>query len=409
MAILNGVTGIIGGTEIFGGSAFTTTAAVVGATVGMSVTVTPRTFPGNGVYWEGYVSAPDVVTVKVGAAITLFVVASIYDIQVNDGAAAGTVTAVTATAPITSTGGATPNIAVTKATNAALGVVQVDGVTITANGSGVISAVAGGAGTVTGVLGTAPIVSDGNPVTPTLSITDATNAAKGAVRVDGTTITAAAGVISAAAGASPAVTAVTGTSPIVSSGGLTPAISIPNATNAVKGAVQVDGTTITAAAGVISAAAGASPAVTAVTGTSPIVSSGGLTPAISIPNATNAVKGAVQVDGTTITAAAGVITAPGPTTQSLDLAGGTRLTNTTYQNTGAGPRFVSVMYTGAGGTLAMQAQVNSFSPPTTAVAFQFQAAGGGNVGALFFLVPPGFFYLVRSALTSTLTNWYEWS
>jgi len=84
MATFTGVTPLIGGTEIFGGSAFTTTAAVVGATVGMTVIVTPRTFPGNGIYWEGFVSAPDVVTVKVGAAITLYVTASIYDVMVID-------------------------------------------------------------------------------------------------------------------------------------------------------------------------------------------------------------------------------------------------------------------------------------------------------------------------------------
>jgi hypothetical protein len=43
----------------------------------------------------------------------------------------------------------------------------------------------------------------------------------------------------------------------VSSGGTTPNISVTNATAAAKGVVQVDGTTITAAAGVISAVAAA--------------------------------------------------------------------------------------------------------------------------------------------------------
>ncbi len=258
MATFTGVTPVIGGTEIFGGSAFTTTAAVVGAAVGMTVTVTPRTFPGNGIYWEGYVSAPGVVTVKVGAAITLFVEASIYDVLVDDGTTSGLVTSVTGTAPITSSGGSTPNIAINKATVASLGAVQPDGSSIVIDGAGVISAVTGGAGTVTGVLAAAPITSDLNPVTPTIGITDATNLAKGAVQVDGTTITAAAGVISAAAGASPAVTAVTGAAPIVSSGGLTPAISVNDGSAAAKGVVQVDGITITAAAGVITAVVGPS-------------------------------------------------------------------------------------------------------------------------------------------------------
>lgn len=86
MATFSGVTGAIGGSEIFQGGVFTTSVAIVGVTVGMAVTVTPRTFPGNGAFWLGYVSAPGVVTVKVGATIAMTVAASIYDIQVNDGA-----------------------------------------------------------------------------------------------------------------------------------------------------------------------------------------------------------------------------------------------------------------------------------------------------------------------------------
>lgn len=84
MATFTGTTVAIGGSELFAGGAFTQTVAVVGALVGMAVEVTPRTFPGNGIYWTGYVSAPDVVTVKVGATIALFVTASVYDVQVND-------------------------------------------------------------------------------------------------------------------------------------------------------------------------------------------------------------------------------------------------------------------------------------------------------------------------------------
>lgn len=84
-----GVSGLIGGTELLAGGAFTMAVAVAGVTVGMSVAVTPRTFPGNGIYWEGYVSAPGVVTIKVGTTIALFVTASLYDVQVNDVAGDG--------------------------------------------------------------------------------------------------------------------------------------------------------------------------------------------------------------------------------------------------------------------------------------------------------------------------------
>jgi hypothetical protein len=136
-----------------------------------------------------------------------------------------------------------------------------------------------GGGTVTAVTGVAPIVSSGG-ATPAISITDASNLAFGAVKVDGTTITASAGVISASAGSSAAVTSVTGNAPISSSGGLTPAISVSPATSAALGVVQPDGTIITVAAG-----------------------------AITVPKASNAQFGVVEVDNTTITASGGVISA----------------------------------------------------------------------------------------------------
>lgn len=85
----SGVTEPLGGTELLAGGAFTTTVAIAGVTVGMSVAVTPRTFPGNGVYWLGYVSSAGIVTVKVGVTIALFVAASIYGVLVDDGSGGG--------------------------------------------------------------------------------------------------------------------------------------------------------------------------------------------------------------------------------------------------------------------------------------------------------------------------------
>lgn len=78
----------------------------------------------------------------------------------------GTVTAVTGTAPIVSSGGTTPAISVTAATSGALGVVQPDGTIIT---------VAAGA----------------------ITVAKSTSSLFGVAKVDGTTITASAGVISA--------------------------------------------------------------------------------------------------------------------------------------------------------------------------------------------------------------------
>jgi hypothetical protein len=110
MAILFGTTGPIGGTELLAAGCFTVTATVTGAAVGMPVQVTPRTFPGNGTWWEGYVSAPDTVTVKVCTAIAMFIGQSIYDVAVNNEATGGGVDSVTATSPIASSGGNNPNI-----------------------------------------------------------------------------------------------------------------------------------------------------------------------------------------------------------------------------------------------------------------------------------------------------------
>lgn len=91
-----------------------------------------------------------------------------------------------------------------------------------------------------------------------------------------------------------------------------PAIQL--ATNAQKGLVQVDGTTITATAGVISATAsvsGANPTATAgptaVNGSAATFMRSDAAPAIQ--KASNSVFGIVEVDNTTITASSGVISA----------------------------------------------------------------------------------------------------
>jgi len=91
--VFYGTTGSIGGSELLAAGCFTDTVTVTGATVGMPVTVTPRTFPGNGIYWSGYVSAPDTVTVKVCTSIAATIGASVYDVAVfNAGGGGGGVT-----------------------------------------------------------------------------------------------------------------------------------------------------------------------------------------------------------------------------------------------------------------------------------------------------------------------------
>lgn len=79
---LYGVTSPLGGSELAAAGCFTTTCTVTGAAVGMPVQVTPRTFPGNGAFWAGYVSAPNVVTVKLCNAEAGTLDASIFDVAV---------------------------------------------------------------------------------------------------------------------------------------------------------------------------------------------------------------------------------------------------------------------------------------------------------------------------------------
>jgi hypothetical protein len=84
--IINAVSPAIGAQNLAAGGCFTQAVTVTGvATTGMTVTAAPRTFPGNGVTWGGYVSAANTVTLKVCSIIAAFVGASVYDINVLTG------------------------------------------------------------------------------------------------------------------------------------------------------------------------------------------------------------------------------------------------------------------------------------------------------------------------------------
>ena len=159
--------------------------------------------------------------------------------------------------------------------------------------AGVLSATGSG-GTITSVTATAPIASSGG-FTPNLSINaaygDTVNpyAAKTANYVlAGPTSGAAAvpafrALVAADIPSLSYVTSVSGTSPVVSSGGTTPAISMPAATTSVSGYLtSTDWNTFNNKG---------SGTVTSVTGTAPVVSSGGATPAISMAAATTSVNG----------------------------------------------------------------------------------------------------------------------
>ncbi len=136
-------------------------------------------------------------------------------------AGTGPIQAITVTAPLTSTGGAAPNLGITAATDLAAGSMsaadktKLDGIT------------AGAA--VASVSGVAPIGSTGG-TTPAISIAAATDLAAGSMsaadktKLDGLSATP--------------VNSVTGVAPIASSGGQTPAISIAAATDLAAGSMS---------------------------------------------------------------------------------------------------------------------------------------------------------------------------
>lgn len=105
---------MIGGFTVEAGGCTTGTVTIAGVTQAMmSVDVAPLTYPGDGITFQGYVSAPNVVTVKVCSMIAGYIPASQYNVNVltgNGGTPSGAVTSVTATSPIASTGTSTPNI-----------------------------------------------------------------------------------------------------------------------------------------------------------------------------------------------------------------------------------------------------------------------------------------------------------
>lgn len=79
---LTGTTGSIGGGALGAGACTSGTVAVTSSTTAMSVVATPVTYPGDGIVWNGYVSAAGTVTVKVCAITALTPVSSIYNIRV---------------------------------------------------------------------------------------------------------------------------------------------------------------------------------------------------------------------------------------------------------------------------------------------------------------------------------------
>lgn len=75
-------TGSIGGSPLTVGTCTSGTVAVTSSTTAMAVLATPVTYPGDGIWWEGYVSTNGTVTVKVCASASITPTATTYNVRV---------------------------------------------------------------------------------------------------------------------------------------------------------------------------------------------------------------------------------------------------------------------------------------------------------------------------------------
>lgn len=81
--IMSGTTGSMGGGLLAVGACATGTANVPGAKVGMTASCSPSTqHPGDGFTFDAWVSAPDVVTVKLTAGILGTPASTTYNVKV---------------------------------------------------------------------------------------------------------------------------------------------------------------------------------------------------------------------------------------------------------------------------------------------------------------------------------------
>jgi hypothetical protein len=207
------------------------------------------------------------------------------------------VASVSGTAPIVSSGGITPTISITAATTSAAGSMSAADKTKL---DGIAAGATANTGTVTGVTGTAPIVSSGGTA-PAISISAATTSAAGSMSAaDKSKLDGIAAGATANAGT---VTGVTGTAPIVSSGGTAPAISISAATTSAAGSMsaadktKLDGisTGATANSGTVT-----SVSVVSANGFAGTVATPTTTPAITL---STSISGLLKGNGTAISAA----------------------------------------------------------------------------------------------------------
>ena len=202
----------------------------------------------------------------------------------------GTVTSVTGTSPVVSSGGNTPAISMPAATTSVSGyLTSTDWNTFNNKGSGTVTSVSGTTGRITSTGGTTPVIDLASGVA-----TAGTTGSSTLIPV--VTIDTYGRVTSITTASNPqgTVTSVTGTAPVVSSGGATPAISMAAATGSVNGYLtSTDWTTFNnKGSGSVTSVAGTG-TVNGITLTGTVTTSGSLTLGGTLSN----VSLATQVTG----------------------------------------------------------------------------------------------------------------
>ena len=143
----------------------------------------------------------------------------------------GTVTSVTGTSPVVSSGGNTPAISMPAATTSVSGyLTSTDWNTFNNKGSGTVTSVSGTTGRITSSGGTTPAIDLASGI-----VTAGTTGSSTAIPVITVDTYGRVTSITTASNPQGTVTSVTGTAPVVSSGGATPAISMAKATTSVDG------------------------------------------------------------------------------------------------------------------------------------------------------------------------------
>ena len=303
----------------------------------------------------------------------------------------GTVTAVTATSPVVSSGGTAPDISMPAASTSVSGYLTSTDWNTFNNKAPATS-------------GTSILYGNGSGGFSNVTI--------------GSGVTFAGGTLSAT-GSGGTVTSVTGTAPIASSGGTTPAISISQASTSTNGYLSsTDWNTFN----------NKQPAgtyVTSVTGTAPVVSSGGTTPAISMAAASSSTngyltstdwttfnnKGSGTVTAVSVVSANGFAgTSSGGATPALTLT--TSITGLTYGNgTALAAATVSAPLTYSAGTLAITQATTSTNGYLSSTDWNtFNNKGSGTVTSVTGTAPVvssgGTTPAISMAAANTSTNGY---